>query len=67
MSLAKRTLVESEVKRLQVLTEIALSTLVLFAGVPKRTWREWQERREQETKHNGQIPREHWLTPLETE
>lgn len=67
MSLEKRQLIEREVRRIQHLTGIALLTLVLYAGVPARTWREWQGRREAETKHNGHIPREHWLTPEETE
>jgi transposase InsO family protein len=58
-------LIESEIKRLHRLTGIALLTLAVYAGVSKRTFREWQERRETETKHNGHIPREHWLTPDE--
>ena len=66
MSLEKRTLIADEVTRLHRLTGIAILTLVLFAGVPKRTWREWQERSGQATRHNGQIPRDHWLTPEET-
>jgi len=60
-----RKLIESEIKRLHTLTGIALLKLAAFAGVSKRTFREWQERREIETKHNGHIPREHWLTPSE--
>ncbi|GHU95919.1 hypothetical protein FACS189479_09610 [Spirochaetia bacterium] len=67
MSLEKRQLIEREVTRMHRLTGIALLTLVCYAGVSRRTWREWQERREAETKHNGQIPREHWLTPEERE
>jgi hypothetical protein len=66
MSLEKRTLIHDEVTRLHKLTGIAILTLVLWAGVPHRTWREWLERRDAETKHNGQTPREHWLTPEET-
>ena len=65
MSLEKRNLVEQEIKRLHVLTGIALLTLAFFAGISRRTFREWLERREAETKHNGHIPREHWVTPEE--
>jgi len=60
-------LIEGEIKRLHALTGIAILTLATFAGVSKRTFREWQERSEIETKHNGHIPREHWLTPSESE
>ncbi|AEF81422.1 DDE-type integrase/transposase/recombinase [Leadbettera azotonutricia] len=67
MSLEKRQLIEREVRRLCLKTGIAMLTLAGFAGVPERTWREWQARRNQETRHNGHIPREHWLTPAETE
>ncbi|GHU56678.1 hypothetical protein FACS189442_5400 [Spirochaetia bacterium] len=67
MSLEKRQMIACEVKRLHTLTGIAILTLVFFAGVSKRTWREWQERSDQETRHNGQIPRDHWLTPEETQ
>jgi hypothetical protein len=63
MSLEKRQTVEREVRRLNLLTRIAVLTLAVFAGVSKRTRREWQERREQETRHNGHIPWDHWTTP----
>ena len=49
------------------MTGIALLTLAVFAGVSRRTYREWQERKEIETKHNGHIPRNHWTTPEEQE
>ena len=65
MSLKKRDIIEREVNRLHVITGIAILTLALFAGVRGRTYREWQERKEVETKHNGHIPRNHWTTPLE--
>ena len=58
-------MIENEIKRLHKLTGIALLTLAVFAGVSKRTFREWQERCGIETKHNGHIPREHWTTPSE--
>jgi transposase InsO family protein len=50
---------------LNLLTGITVLTLAVFAGVGRRTWREWQERREQETRHNGHIPRDHWTAPDE--
>jgi hypothetical protein len=65
MSLEKRELIEREVKRLHLLTGIAALKLVLFAGTSRRTWREWQGRQGQETRHNGHIPRDHWVTPEE--
>ena len=65
MSLGKRNMIEQEIKRLHIVTGIALLTLAVFAGVSRRTFREWQERRETETKHNGHIPRDHWTTPAE--
>jgi hypothetical protein len=44
------------------LTGIGALRLVLLAGVSARTWREWQG---QETRHNGHIPRDHWVRPEE--
>jgi hypothetical protein len=65
MSLAIRQLVELEIKRLNVLTGIAVLTLAVYAGVSRRTYAEWQNRKEMENQHNGHIPREHWTTPDE--
>jgi len=67
MSLAIRQLVEREINRLHVLTGIAILSLALYAGVSRRTFREWQNRKEEENRHNGHIPREHWVTPTEQE
>ena len=61
-----RNLIESEIRRLHKMTGIALLTLAVFAGVSRRTFREWLTRKSEETKHNGHIPREHWVTPGET-
>jgi transposase InsO family protein len=58
-------MIEGEVRRLHIMTGIAVLTLAAFAGVSRRTFRDWLERRGEETKHNGHIPREHWLTPAE--
>jgi hypothetical protein len=65
MNLAIRQLAENEIKRLHVLTGIAILTLAIYAGISRRTFREWQNRNEIETRHNGHIPREHWTTPEE--
>ena len=65
MSLEIRNLIENEIKRLHIMTGIALLTLAVFAGVNRRTFREWQERNGKETQHNGCIPRNHWTTPDE--
>jgi len=67
MSLAKRQLIESEIRRLQVKTGIALVALLKSAGIAERTWEEWQGRRGVETAHNNNIPRLYYLTPEETE
>jgi hypothetical protein len=67
MSLLKRNLIEGEIRRLHLLTGIALKTLAIFAGLSLRTFSQWFHRRETETQHNGHIPREHWLTPFEKE
>jgi transposase InsO family protein len=67
MSLEIRNLIEREVRRLHKMTGIALLTLAVYAGVSRRTFREWLLRVEEETKHNGHIPREHWVTPYEKE
>ncbi|MDR0639221.1 MAG: hypothetical protein LBG27_10065 [Spirochaetaceae bacterium] len=38
-----------------------------WAGVPRSAWQEWLGRKGEETKHNGNLPKRHWLTPLERE
>jgi transposase InsO family protein/transposase-like protein len=65
MSLGIRQLVESEIKRLHTLTGIAILTLAICAGVSRRTFSQWQSRKEVENRHNGHIPRNHWTTPEE--
>ena len=65
MSLEIRKKAEGEILRLRDMTEIPLPTLLAFAGIPERTWREWQERRDLETRHNNNIPRGYYLTPEE--
>jgi transposase InsO family protein len=67
MSLEVREKAESEIRRLKARTELPLKTLLAFAGIPERTWREWRERSGTETKHNNNIPRSYYLTPEEVE
>jgi len=65
MSLKVRNLIEQEVRRLHIMTGIALLTLAVFAGVSRRTFQQWLGRSGKETQHNGHIPRDHWTTPME--
>jgi transposase InsO family protein len=65
MSLKIRELAEREVTRLKNKTGIPLKTILQYAGISQRTWREWGERRGAETKHNNNIPRAYYLTPEE--
>jgi transposase InsO family protein len=67
MSLERRQVIEGEVTRIQEKTGIALVRILRFAGIPVRTWHEWQGRRGEETKHNSNIPRSYCLTPEEEE
>jgi hypothetical protein len=67
MSLETRGKAEQEIMRLKARTELPLRTLLTFAGIPERTWRERQERNGTETKHNNNIPRGYYLTPEEVE
>ncbi|MDR2741693.1 MAG: hypothetical protein LBB98_06010 [Treponema sp.] len=53
--------------RFKAKTELSLPVLLGFAGIPERTWREWQERRGLATRHNSNIPQGYCLTPEETE
>ena len=65
MSLEIREKAEGEVLRLLAMTELPLPTLLAFAGIPERTWRERRERRGLQTRHNNNIPRSYYLTPEE--
>ena len=42
VSLEKRTLIETEVRKLAGKTEISVAVIASFAGVSKSTWHEWQ-------------------------
>jgi transposase InsO family protein len=65
VSLEKRRKAETEIQRLAELTDLPLPKLVAFAGIPARTWRDWQRRRDTPTRHNNNIPRSYYLTPQE--
>jgi len=67
MSLEARETVEKEILRIKNRTGLPLETLLKYAGVSRRTWREWTQRRGIETKHNNNIPRNYYLTPEEIE
>jgi transposase InsO family protein len=67
MSLEIRGKAEREIMRLKAKTGLSLPVLLGFAGIPERTWREWQERKGVETRHNSNIPRGYYLTPEEEE
>lgn len=65
MSLEARETAEREVTRLKEKTGLPLETVLRYAGISERTWREWMERRGIETKHNNNIPKAYYLTPEE--
>jgi len=65
MSLETRQTAEKEILRLKIKTGLPLKTLLRYAGVSPRTWREWMRRRGIETKHNNNIPKNYFLTPQE--
>ena len=65
MSLKKRQIIEREILCLKTKTELPLETLLRYAGISQRTWREWQERKDIETKHNNNVPKQYYLTPEE--
>jgi transposase InsO family protein len=65
MSLAVRQTAEREITRYRAKTGLPLQALLKYAGIPQRTWREWERRRGIETKHNNNIPKNYWLTPEE--
>ena len=65
MSLELRQTAEQEIMRLHTKTRIPIKMLLRYAGIPWRTWWEWQERRGVETKHNNNTPKNNNLTPIE--
>ena len=67
MSLEVRQTAEREIQRYRVKTGLPITTLLKYAGIPHRTWREWARRRGAETKHNNNIPKSYHLTPEEVQ
>jgi len=65
MSLETRQLVEKEILRIKTKTGLPLDTLLKYAGISHRTWREWKQRHDIPTKHNNNIPKNYHLTPKE--
>jgi transposase InsO family protein len=65
MSLERRQFISAEIERLHNLTGIKVLVLVGYAGIPRSTWEDWQRRKDEETKHNNNLPRKSWLTPEE--
>ena len=65
MSLKIRQTIEDEIKSYMSKTELSLKTLLKYAGISDRTWREWRQRRGIETCHNNNIPKSYHLTPNE--
>jgi hypothetical protein len=64
MSLEKRQLIQAEVEEMRQKTGIGIIVLAGWAGVPRSTWQGGQG---EKTKHNGNLPKYHWLTPVEQE
>jgi transposase InsO family protein len=65
MSLELRQTIEKEIQRYESKTALPLLTLLKYAGIPERTWREWAQRRDIATRHNNNIPKAYYLTPQE--
>ena len=65
MSLEVRQRAEKEIQHYRTKTGLPLETLLGYAGIPQRTWREWERRRDVQTKHNNNIPKAYYLTPEE--
>jgi transposase InsO family protein len=65
MGLQVRTIAENEISRCKNRTGLPLKFLLAHAGISKRTWYEWNERRGIETKHNNNIPKNYYITPEE--
>jgi transposase InsO family protein len=66
MSLKARQTAEKEILHYKDRTGLSLGTILQFAGISERTWREWAQRRDIETRHNNNIPKHYYLTPEET-
>jgi len=65
VSLEVRRTAEREIRRYHAKTGLPITTLLKYAGIPHRTWREWSQRRDIQTRHNNNIPKAYYLTPEE--
>ena len=65
MSLQVRQIAEREIMRHKSRTGLPLEMLLKHAGISARTWWEWETRQGVQTKHNNNIPKNHYLTPGE--
>jgi len=65
MSLQVRQIAEREIMRYKSRTGLPLEKLLKHAGISTRTWWEWETRRDVQTKHNNNIPKNYHLTPEE--
>ena len=65
MSLEIRQIAEKEILRFKARTGFPLKTILRYAGISQRTWRDWGKRRGVQTKHNNNIPKNYHLTPEE--
>lgn len=46
-------------------SHIPLNKLIGLSGISKSKYYEWKKRAGKENRHNGKIPKKHWLTPEE--
>lgn len=60
-----RTRISNEITELREKTGLPLATLLSGAGISRRTWTDWQKRKNDTTQHNGHIPKAHWLLSTE--
>jgi hypothetical protein len=58
-------IIENEIMRYKNKTGLPLDFILSHAGISRRTWYEWLDRRGVETKHNNNIPKNYYLTPEE--
>jgi transposase InsO family protein len=62
-----RTRIIGTITELREKSALPLSVLLSGAGISRRTWTDWQKRKDAPTRHNGLIPKKHWLLPSEIE
>ena len=61
MPLAVRDAVVSFVVRWSAKTGLSVGTLIGWIGIPKGKYFAWVKRRGDACRHNGKVPRQHWL------